>query len=75
MLKNKDFFAFKLSEVVFIVLMNVKMTTIVDILTFVSLIDVIWVGHENSFIASGPDLIFFQQLQSIVPCSESKMAS
>ena len=39
MLKNKDFcLAFKLSVVVFIVLINVKMPTIVGILTFISTI-------------------------------------
>ena len=36
MLKNKDF---KLSEAVFIMLINVKMPTIVDILTFMSMIN------------------------------------
>ena len=43
MLKNKDFsknnLAFKLSDVVFIMLINVKMSTIVGILTFMSMIN------------------------------------
>ena len=38
MLKNKDFLAFKLSDVVFIMLIDVKMPTIVGILTFMSMI-------------------------------------
>ena len=37
-LKNKDFLAFILSDVVFIMLINVKMPTIVVILTFMSMI-------------------------------------
>ena len=39
MLKNKYFLAFKLSDVVFIMLINVKMPTIVGILTFMSMIN------------------------------------
>ena len=39
MLKNKDFLAFKLSYAVFVMHKNVKMTTIVGILTFVSVIN------------------------------------
>ena len=39
MLKNKDFLAFKLSDVVFIMLINVKMPTIGGILTFMSKIN------------------------------------
>ena len=38
MLKIKDFLAFKLWNVVFIMLINVKMPTIVGILTFMSMI-------------------------------------
>ena len=42
MLKNKDLFCFKPSDVVFIMLINVKMpTTIVGILTFMSMINFI----------------------------------
>ena len=37
MLKNKDFLAFRLSAVVFIVLINVKIPTIVGIITFMSM--------------------------------------
>ena len=36
MLTNENVFVFKLSDVVFIMLINVKMATIVDILTFMS---------------------------------------
>ena len=39
MLKNKDFFAVKLLVGVFILLINVKMPTIVGILTFMSRIN------------------------------------
>ena len=39
MLKNKDFLAFKLSDVVFIMLIDVKMPTYVDNLTFISMIN------------------------------------
>ena len=58
MLKNKDFLAFKLSDVVFIMLIIVKMPTIVGILIFMSMISFMlsWVEYEKSFIASGPDL-------------------
>ena len=37
-LKIKTFLAFKLSDVVFIVLINVKMPTIVGILTYMSIV-------------------------------------
>ena len=37
-LKNKDFLAWILSDVVFIMLINVKMPTIVGILTFMRMI-------------------------------------
>ena len=48
MLKNKDFSFFKTSDV-FILLMNVKMPTIVGILTFMSRINVMlsWIEHEK----------------------------
>ena len=39
MLKNIDIFAFKLSDVVFIMLINVKIPTIVGISTFISMIN------------------------------------
>ena len=38
MVKNKDFLAFKLSDVVFVMLINVKVSTIVGILTSMSMI-------------------------------------
>ena len=42
----------------FILLINVKMPTIVGILTFMSRInfDLSWVEHEKSFITLGPEL-------------------
>ena len=38
-LKNKDFSALKLSDTAFILIINVKMPTIVDILKFMSMIN------------------------------------
>ena len=66
-LKNKNtLLAFKLLDIVFIVLINVNMTTIfgiltfkiVDILTFISMVNfiIIAVEHEKRFINSEPDL-------------------
>ena len=54
----KKFLALSLLDVVFIMLINVKMPTIVGILTFMSTINVMlsWVEHEKSFITSGPSL-------------------
>ena len=56
MLKNKDFLAFKFSDVVLIMLINVKMSTFVGILTFMSMINFMFslVEHEKSLITSGP---------------------
>ena len=53
----KHFLAFKLSYVVFIMLINVKMPTLVGILTFMSMINFMLgsVEHEKRFITSGPD--------------------
>ena len=47
-----------LSDAVYIMLINVKMPTMVGILTFMSRINFVlsWVEHEKSFITSGPDL-------------------
>ena len=52
----KKFIALSLSDVVFTMLINVKMPTIVGILKFVSRINFVlsWVEHEKSFITSGP---------------------
>ena len=47
--KNKDLSALKLANVVFILLVNVKMATIVGILTFIS--------RVNFMLSSGPGLI------------------
>ena len=48
--------ALSLSDVVIIMLINFKMPTIVDILTFMSMINFVlsWVEHGKSFIASDP---------------------
>ena len=53
----KKFLAFSLSDVVFIMLINVKMPIIVGILTFMSSINSMprRVKHGKSFITSGPD--------------------
>ena len=45
--KLKTFLAFKLSGVVFIMLMNVKMPTIVGILTFMSIINYMFSWDED----------------------------
>ena len=57
--KNKTFLAFKHSDVVFIMLVNVKMPTVVGILTFMSMIKVMLscVEHEKSPLTSGPGYI------------------
>ena len=49
------FFTFNLLEVEFIMLINVKMPTIVGILTFMSMINFVLsrVKHEQSFITAG----------------------
>ena len=56
-LTKKKFVALSLSDVVFIMLINVKMPTIVGILTFMSRINFVlsWVEHGKSFITSGLD--------------------
>ena len=55
----KKFLALSLSDFVFIMLINVKMPTIVGILTFMSRINFLLslVEHEKSFITSGPGLL------------------
>ena len=60
----KTLLAFKLLDSVFIVLINVKMPTIVGILTFISMINfmLILVEHEITFISSKPDLEIGWQL-------------
>ena len=52
----KKFLVLSLSDVIFIMLINVKMPTIVGILTFISMINFmfIWVEHEKGFRISGP---------------------
>ena len=56
----KKFHAFSLSDVVFIMLINVKIPTIVGILTFTSRINFVlsWFEHEKSFITSVPGWTF-----------------
>ena len=54
LIKNKYFLAQKLSGV-FIMLINVKMSIIVGILTVISRISFILVEHEKSFITMRPD--------------------
>ena len=57
----KKFLGLSLSDVVFIMLIHVKMPTIVGILTFMSRINFVlsWVECEKSFITSGPDVCSF----------------
>ena len=56
------FLAFKLSDVAFILLINVKMATIVAILRFMSMSNFVLskVEHDKYFITSGPGLIHVQ---------------
>ena len=55
----KKFLTLSLSDVVFIMLINVKMPAVVGILTFMSMINFMlsWVEHGKSFITSGPGII------------------
>ena len=64
----KKFLALSLSDVVFIMLINVQMPTIVGIFTFMSRIIFVlsWVEHETSFITSGPDLIDKVRIQWVL---------
>ena len=48
LLKNKDFLAFKLSDVLFILLIIVKMPTMVGILTFMSMINFMLSSVEHT---------------------------
>ena len=54
MVKNKYFF-FYLNSVIFIMLINFKLLTIVDSLTFMSQINLSSVEYEKSFITSRPE--------------------
>ena len=51
----------------FILLINVKIPTIVGILTFMSMINCMLsrVEHEKSFITSGPGLIYVGKLEYV----------
>ena len=53
-----DLVFLSLSDVVFILLINVKITTIVGFLTIMSRMNFVlnWVEHGKSVITSGPDL-------------------
>ena len=57
--KINTFFAFKLTDIIFIMLVNVKVPTIVGILTLMSMINfMLHLGeHEKSCIISGPDCL------------------
>ena len=59
----KQFLALSLSDVVFIMLINVKMPTFVGILTFMSRINFVlcWVEHGKSFITFGPVSALFSK--------------
>ena len=65
----KTFLALSLSYVVFILLINVKMPTIVGILTFKSRINFVlsWVEHGKSIITSGPGDFFMDGSKVEVP--------
>ena len=56
-LKDKDFSCFKLSDVVFIMLINVKMPTVVMSM-------IIFMLHEKSFMTSGLVIKLFSMLNS-----------
>ena len=64
MLKNR-LLTFNLSDDVFIMLINVKMSTIVSILTFMSMINFMLssVEQEKSFTTLGPGIYWIQDLQ------------
>ena len=67
----KKFLALSLSDVVFIMLINVKMSTIVGILTFMSRINFVLssVEHRKSFITSVPGQAGEGQLKHPIVCS------
>ena len=56
---NNDFLAFKLSDVEFIMLINVKMPTIIGILTFMSKLNSMLKSMKKSFITSRPGSTLF----------------
>ena len=60
------FLALSLSDVVFIMLINVKMPTIFCILTFMSRMNFVlsWVEYEKSFITSDPGLYVYRLNQA-----------
>ena len=69
----KKFLALSLSDVLFIMLINVKMPTIVGILTFISMINFVLslVEHEKSFITSGPEFKIFTS-KTVTPSQQSQ---
>ena len=71
------YFDLGLSDVVFIMLINVKMPTIVGILTFMSRINFVLsrVEHQNFFITSGPDFYVVHLMMETIKlqcCSSDK---
>ena len=62
----KKFLAFSLSDVVFIMLINVKMPTVVRILIFISWINFVTAELSvKSFITSGPGLLTLQNTKPV----------
>ena len=70
--KIKIFQAFKLSDVVCIMLINVKMPKIVGILTFMSMMNLMLscVEHEKSFITLEPDCLSSQTSLNLCTASD-----
>ena len=80
MLRNKDCFALKLSDVVFIVLINVKMPTILGFLTLMSRRDFmsvelsvkkVFISHSNICIAVS-ERLSLQEPKQIYPWRNQK---
>ena len=66
--RNSAFLGSDKSRMLFFPLMNVKMPTIVGILTFMSRKNFMLslVEHEESFITSGPCFLFFKKAHSLL---------
>ena len=72
----KMFLALSLSDVVCILLINVKMPTIVGILTFMSRINFVLgrrVEYEKCFITPGPGSIWFSKSQIVLQHEKGKL--
>ena len=63
MLKTKYFLAFKCSDVVFIMLINIKMSTNVGILTFISMIIATYESLEEKQVFIFQLYSFYEQLE------------